>query len=145
MCAQSSAIVHICGLLGHKCKGNFRHKMTRIVGNRGYFWTSMLSPSLLSPHLPEVTSTPDPKSYEKYRGTPPISIAIVLQKYALFLPESLIVIYTTSLCHDMAPLCIPIFLQKYEDQGAFEQPPNKMITKPNSIICVKCSTCKPNV
>ena len=33
-------------------------------------------------------STPDPDTFEKYRDTPPISIMIVLQKYALLLAES---------------------------------------------------------
>ena len=33
------------------CEGNFRHKMTTIVGNCGQLWTSTLSPHLLSPHL----------------------------------------------------------------------------------------------
>ena len=32
-------------------KGNFRRKMTTIVGNRGQLRTSTLSPHLLSPHL----------------------------------------------------------------------------------------------
>ena len=49
--AQSSTIVHFCGLFGPFSKGNFRHKMTTIVGNRGQLWTSTLSPHLLSPHL----------------------------------------------------------------------------------------------
>ena len=34
------------------------------------------------------TSTPHPDTFEKYRDTPSISIAILLQKYALFLAES---------------------------------------------------------
>ena len=51
ICAQSSIIVHFCGLFGPLFKGNFRHKMTTIVGNRGQLWTSTLSPHLLSPHL----------------------------------------------------------------------------------------------
>ena len=51
ICAQSSTIVHFCGFLGPFSKGNFRHKMTTIVGNRGQLWTSTLSPHLLSPHL----------------------------------------------------------------------------------------------
>ena len=38
-------------------------------------------------------STPDPDTFEKHRDTPPISIAILLQKYALLLAESSI--YTT--------------------------------------------------
>ena len=37
--------------LGTLFKENFRHKMTTIVGNRGQWWTSTLSPHLLSPHL----------------------------------------------------------------------------------------------
>ena len=36
---------------GPLSKGNFRHEMTTIVGNRGQLWTSALSPHLLSPHL----------------------------------------------------------------------------------------------
>ena len=32
-------------------KGNFRHKMTTIEGNRGQLWTSTSSPHLLSPHV----------------------------------------------------------------------------------------------
>ena len=51
ICAQSSTMVHICGLFDHKCEGNFRRKMTTIVGNRGQLWTSTLSPQLLSPRL----------------------------------------------------------------------------------------------
>ena len=48
---------------------------------------------------------------EKYRGTPPISIAILLPKYALPLAESSI--YTTNLYHETPPICIAILLQKY--------------------------------
>ena len=51
ICAQSSTIVHFCGLFGPLSKGNFRRKMTTIVGNRGQLWTSTLSPHLESPHL----------------------------------------------------------------------------------------------
>ena len=50
-CAQSSTIVHFCSLFGPLSKGNFRNKMTTVVGNRGQLWTSTLSPHLLSPHL----------------------------------------------------------------------------------------------
>ena len=57
------------------------------------------------------TSTPDPDTFEKYRDTPPISIAILLQKYALLWAESSI--YTTNLYHDTAPICIAILLRKY--------------------------------
>ena len=41
-CAQSSTIVHFCGPFGPLSKGNFRRKMTTIVGNRGQLWTSTL-------------------------------------------------------------------------------------------------------
>ena len=53
---KSSTIVHFCGPSGPLFQGNFRRKMTTIVGNRGQLWTSTLRPHLLSPHLdfPEV-------------------------------------------------------------------------------------------
>ena len=44
-------IGHNCALLWHVwalSKGNFRHKMTTIVGNRGQLWISTLSPHVLS-------------------------------------------------------------------------------------------------
>ena len=51
--AQSSTIVHFCVLLGPFLGpfflGNFRRKMTTIVGNRGQLWTSTLS--LARPNL----------------------------------------------------------------------------------------------
>ena len=51
-----------------------------------------------------VKSTPGP-------DTPPISIAMLLQKYALLLAESSI--HITNLYHDTAPICIAILFQKY--------------------------------
>ena len=42
-----------------------------------------------------VTSTPDPNTFEKYRDTPAISIAILLQRYALFWQK---VVYTPPIC-----------------------------------------------
>ena len=62
-------------------------------------------------YLRRVTSTPDPDIFEKYRDTPPISIAILLQTYVLPLAESSI--YTTNLYHDTPRICIAILLQKY--------------------------------
>ena len=67
-----------------------------------------------------VTSTPDPDIFEEYRDTPPISIAILLQKYALPLAESSI--YATNLYRDMPPICIAMLLQKYYCQGSLEHP-----------------------
>ena len=59
ICAQSSTIVHFCGLFRPLSKGNFRHKMTTTGGNRGQLWTSTLSPHLLSPRLdfPKISRT----------------------------------------------------------------------------------------
>ena len=54
---------------------------------------------------------PDPDTFEKYHDAPPISSAMLLQKYALLLAESSIC--TTSLYRDAAPICIAILLQKY--------------------------------
>ena len=64
ICTQSSTIVHFCGLFGPLSKGNFRHKMTTIVGNRGQLRTSTLSPHLLSPHLDF------PKNFHKIHPNP---------------------------------------------------------------------------
>ena len=58
-----------------------------------------------------VTSTPDPDTFEKYCDAPPISIAILLQKYALLLAESSL--YATDLYHNTPPICIAILLRKY--------------------------------
>ena len=55
-----------------------------------------------------VKSAPDPGTFEEHRDTPPISIAILLQKYALLVPES--TIYTANLYHDTAPICIAMLL-----------------------------------
>ena len=49
---------------------------------------------------------PWPRYFEKYRDTPPIFIAILLQKYALFLAQK--VVYTP-------PICITIRLPLYRD------------------------------
>ena len=69
--------------------------------------------------LRRVRSTPDPNTFEKYRNTPPSSIAILLQKYALLLPES--GICTTNLyCDTAAPICIAILSQKCQVQGSLE-------------------------
>ena len=60
---------------------------------------------------PRVKSPLNPDTFEKYRDTPPISITILLQKYALFLAESSI--YTTYLFHDTPHICIAMLLQEY--------------------------------
>ena len=80
ICAQSSTIVRFCGLFGPLSKGNFRRKMTTIVGNRGQLWTSTLSPHLESPHL----DFPDKFCLGRGRGTPLKRRA----KYFFFGPET---------------------------------------------------------
>ena len=49
ICAQVSTIVHFCGLLGPFSKGNFRHKMTTIIGNRGPIVEKYLKPPFAEP------------------------------------------------------------------------------------------------
>ena len=58
---------------------------------------------------------PDTDTFEKYRDTPPSSIAILLQKYALLLAESSI--YTTNLYHNTAPICIAMLFAKVLGSG----------------------------
>ena len=65
--------------------------------------------------LRRVKATPDPNTFEKYRDTPPISIAILLQKYA-FLAESNI--YNTNLYHDLPPICIAKTFAEVWGQGS---------------------------
>ena len=52
-----------------------------------------------------------PRNFERYRDTPLISIAVLLQKHALLLSE--LSIYTTNLYHNTVPISIAILLQKY--------------------------------
>ena len=65
-----------------------------------------------------ITSTPDPDTFEKYRDTPPISVAILWEKYALLLAQSST--NTANLYHHTLPLCIAILLLKYQGQGSLE-------------------------
>ena len=59
----------------------------------------------------EPNQPPDPNTSEKYRDTPPISIAMLVQKYALLLTESSI--YTTHMYHDRVPIWAAMLLQNY--------------------------------
>ena len=65
-----------------------------------------------------VKSAPDPDTFQKYRDTPPTSIAILLHMYALLLAESST--YTTNLYHDTALICIAILLENYSGHGSLE-------------------------
>ena len=67
-----------------------------------------------------VTSTTDPDIFEKYRDTPPMSIAVLLQRYALLLAKTSI--YTTNLSHDTPSICTAILLRKYYGQKSLEHP-----------------------
>ena len=93
---------------GHSQKNSHPH--TLAVWAPKYTLTYTPNP-LPKPKLGRVKSTPDPDTFEKYRDTPPISIAILLQKYALFSAESSI--YAANLYHDTAPIYIAALLQKY--------------------------------
>ena len=62
-----------------------------------------------SVHSGESNRPPTPILLKRIDASP-ISIAILLEKHALLLAES---IYTTNLYHDTAPICITIILQKY--------------------------------
>ena len=59
---------------------------------------------------------------QKHHNTPPICIAILLQKYALFLAESSI--YTTNLYHDAAPICIRDTFAEVLGSGVVGTSPN---------------------
>ena len=101
--------------MGAYCRTNWRCTavlFSQVVGFWGLGWgfrNIAHSPSTIrnenSNYYPHdffgmVKSTPDPDTFEKYRDTPPISIAILLQKYALLLQK---VVYTP-------PICIAIWL-----------------------------------
>ena len=70
------------------------------TGSRQFFWNQKQNRNCAIPFR-RVKSTPGPDTFEKYRNTPPTSIAILLQKYAFLLAESSIC--TTNLYHDAAP------------------------------------------
>ena len=86
-----------------------------VVGHRGFT-------IVLIKNTQENQTSPDLCTFEKYRDSPPISSAMLLQKYALLLAESSI--YTTNLYHDAPPICIAMLLQKYWGQGLLEHPQN---------------------
>ena len=82
--AQSFTIVHFCGLFGPFSKGNFRHKMTTIVGNRGQLWTSTLSPHLLSPHLdfPEIRAPGKRQFGAHHRSNLPLKTVCMMNAFS---------------------------------------------------------------
>ena len=89
----------------------YRHTHTHTHTHARSAWRDVVRVGKIDAQkIRRVTSIPDPDILEKYRDTPPISIAILLQKYALPLAESSI--YTTNLYHDTPPICIAILLQK---------------------------------
>ena len=63
---------------------------------------------------------PDLDTFEKYRDTPPISSAMLLQKYILFLAES--GMYTTTLHHNTPLICIAIFCRSIRVKGCWNTP-----------------------
>ena len=87
---------------GGVCKGK-RKSLARFL--KEIALSQRFMDSKVVEHSGESDRPPDPDTFEKYRDTPPISIA----------PSSLAEssIYTTKLYHDTAPICIAILLQKY--------------------------------
>ena len=73
------------------------------------------------PKLRRVESTPDgPRYFRKYRATPPISIAILLQKYALLLAE---VVYTPPICITIRlPFVSRYFCRSIKVRGRWHAP-----------------------
>ena len=65
ICAQSSTVVHCCGRFGPLSKGNFRHKMTTIVGNRGQLCTSTFHKYLKPPFAKPPFTLSRPKKDKK--------------------------------------------------------------------------------
>ena len=76
------------------------------------------APSFLT--IRKMKSKSDTDTFEKYRDTPPISIAILLQKYALLLAESSI--YTTNLYHDTPPIVSRCFCRSIGVRGRWNTP-----------------------
>ena len=92
-----------------RCAIRFESHTPESLATRKFFTSDAKTPLLR-----RIQSTPDPDTFEKYRDTPPISIAIFGQKYALLLADSSI--YTINLYHDTASICITIqlpFVSRY--------------------------------
>ena len=62
-------------------------------------------------------ANPDPDIFEKYRDTPPMSIATLLQTYSLSADSSICTSSTTNLNHDTAPNCIAILFAEILGPG----------------------------
>ena len=85
-----------------------------------------------------VESTPDPNTFEKYRDTPPISIAILLQKYALLLAESSI--YTPPICIKIPlPSVSRCFCRSIRVRGRSDTPKSSCVHLERS--CADCTFC----
>ena len=69
-------------------------------------------------------SISDPNAFKKYRDTPPISTAILLQTHALLFAAS-VYICTTNLGHDAARTCTASTFAEVLESGVVGTPPNK--------------------
>ena len=87
--------------------------ITLLVGRGGGYGAQKLWTKLLWTNWRFLT-------FEKYRDTPPISIAILLHKYALLLAESSI--YTTNLYHDMPPFVSRYVCRSIRVRGRLSAP-----------------------
>ena len=63
---------------------------------------------------------PDPDTSEKYRDTPPVSVARLWQNYALFLAEGSI--YTTNLYPIRFPFVSRYFCRSIRARGRWDTP-----------------------
>ena len=82
----------------------------------------------MPPTCRRVKLTPDPDTFEKYRDTPPISIAILLQKYALLFAETSI--YTTKFVSRYASHLYRDTFVEVLGSGVVGTPPK------NEVVCV---------
>ena len=87
-------------------------------------WPAMQAPAIAM--WVERCEPLSPDTFEEYRDTSRISIAMLLQKYAALLAAS--DVYTTLLNHDTPPIPIVILLQSFAgSSGVVGTPPKKAV------------------
>ena len=78
----------------------------------------------LSPVQERVKSTPDPDAFEKCRDTPPVSIAVLLQNYALLLAVA--AVHTPPMCITIRlPFLSRYFCRSIKVRGRWNTPQSK--------------------
>ena len=96
--------------LDWRCAGSLLHQKKCGLG---------IIEALLTPFR-RVKSTPDPDTFEKYRDTPPISVAILSPKYALLLADNCIC--TSNVYHNTPPICIAMLCRNIGVRGRWNTP-----------------------